>query len=182
MSEKNCAGKGLLRPAIIVALGLALVALPLFAKERRGARLFVENRDGTVVQGELLAVRGENILLREVGTDQGITESLRDVQTIRVARKRSFGRGAGKGLLYGGLGGAVLTVALSEANAGSDPSVRGASAALVGGLYFGAIGALVGGIAGGLSGPDDIYVVERTDAEYLVKLSLKLRRLARDRS
>jgi len=54
---------------------------------------------------------------------------------------------------YGGLGASELR-RLKQLE---DPGIKGASAALVGGLYIGAIGAL--------SDSDRVIVVERTDAD-----------------
>jgi len=172
--------KGFLRPFVIAALALTLIAPAAVGKERKGAEVIVTKKDGTVVQGELLAVRGVDLILK-VGASQGVTESLKEIGTITIVKKGGFGRGAGKGFLYGGLGGAVLAVALTEANAGNDPTLKGASAALVGGLCIGAIGALVGGIAGTVSGSDRVIVVETTDADYLARLAVELRPRARDR-
>jgi hypothetical protein len=77
-------------------------------------------------------------------------------------------RGAGKGVLYGGLGGAVVTVVATSFF--KDATIKGASSALV------------GGIAGAVSGSVRVIVGETTDADYLAGISSKLRRMARGRS
>jgi len=170
--------KRLLRTFVICALGLTLIAPAVAAREKKGVDVVVMKKDGTIVQGELLAVRGENLLLIKVFTNEGLTESLREISMIKVVRKNKFTKGLGRGFLYGALGGAVLGAAVTNETSGGG----GLAMAAIGGIYIGGIGALIGGIAGALAPSDEVIAIEKTDAIYLAGISSKLRRMARDRS
>lgn len=66
------------RPVIIIVLELTLIVPAATAKQRRGAELVVTKKDGQAVQGELLAVRGIDLILR-TGAGRGVTVSLKEV-------------------------------------------------------------------------------------------------------
>lgn len=163
---------------IAVALGLVLIAPFGAAKERTGAFVVAAKRDGTVVQGELLAVRGEKLILREASTGQGVTAELREVSYVTYSRRGGFGRGAGKGFLFAGLGG----VALGSIADNDSASLHGASLAAASGLTLGAIGAVVGGLVGALSRSEKTIAVDRTEGADLTAVASKLRQVARDRT
>lgn len=163
---------------IVIALGLVLIAPFGAAKERTGAYVVAAMRDGTVVQGELLGVRGESLILREAATGQGVTAELREVSSVTYSRRGGFGRGAGKGFLFAGLGGVALGIALDNEKA----TLHGASLAAATGISLGAIGAVVGGLAGALSRSEKTIAVDRTDGADLTAVASRLRQVARDRT
>ena len=98
-----------MRKFIALFLVFSLLALlgNLFAKERRGAQLVIEQMDGQLVGGELIAVKNSSLLLlSEVGTD--VSVGIKNVKVIKIVRKSKAKLAAGIGLLAGGAFGALI--------------------------------------------------------------------------
>ncbi len=173
--------KGILRETLSAVLLLALLAPGLCAKEQRGHDVVVVKKDGTAVQGELLAVKGTDLLVME-GT-QGVTVGLAEVRTVKVIKTSKFLKGMGTGFLYGGIAGVTIgALAYDPSQRGwfFMPDTRGQSA-LWGGVSLGIFGALFGGVVGALSGIDKTVTMGDSSAPALSKVASELRRYARDR-
>lgn len=102
------AGKTILRETLSAILVLVLLAPVLGAKERKGALLAVRKTDGTVFEGELLAVRGINLIMINEAGSVDFEASLKEVETVTVIKKSKFALGLGVGILAGGVSGAAL--------------------------------------------------------------------------
>jgi hypothetical protein len=132
---------------IVSALIISLLVIPtnVSAKERRGADLVVTRLDGSQVGGELIAVKRDSLLLSSFGRDESV--DIVDIMSIRIVRKSR----AGKGALYGFLGGALIGVL--GGIGGVDEYSAGGSMVLFGG-FFGLIGSLGGLGVGAIMGVD----------------------------
>jgi hypothetical protein len=72
--------------SLFLVFSMLTLSVPLTAKERKGADLIVQRKDGTQVRGELIAVKVNSLLLmeRESGTDVSIDIS--EIKTSRIHR------------------------------------------------------------------------------------------------
>ncbi len=169
--------KGILREPLAVILVVALLAPGIAAKERRGARIIITKTNGMVVAGELLAVKGTDLIIMDSSTSAEVTESLMNISSVDRIEKHSNWL---PGMIVGAIAGAGVG-ALSGKPAGStDPNddrmTKGQQAA-AGAVGFGLIGAYIGGTI-----KPKAIKVEKTDPEYLTGIAAKLKSLARDRS
>jgi len=150
---------------VVAAALIPLIISPpgLPAKERRGAKVVVTRLDGRSVEGELIAVKPDGLLLLSAaGSDQ--TVALADVRSVRIVRRSRAGRFA----LLGGAAGAAGIGALVLSGGGDVD--YGAEKVLIGA----GVGAVAGFLAGMVKGIDSEFTVagqpEPVVAEYWVKL------------
>lgn len=139
-------------PAVIAFAVAALLAAPggLSAKERKGADLVVTKLDGTLVSGELIAVRPDSLVLLAIsGADVSIGSA--EIASVRIIRPSKIGTGA----LWGGLGG-VLAGGILGGLASNDFDSLGALGIVIWGSVFGAIGGLGGLGVGTLMSVDTV--------------------------
>ena len=157
---------------LIVNLGFPL---SLLAKETQGAQILVLTKDGSSVQGELITVKTNSLLLmNSEGADTTI--AIENVEEIRILKKAKLLLGGGIGAAAGSLGGALLLNDIWYEEHGDLTKSR---AALKSGIFFGCFGLLLGGITGAYAGQDKIYsVAEYQPAELRVVLG-KLSKLSR---
>ena len=158
---------------IASALVVLFLVIPanVSAKERRGAELIVTRLDGSQVSGELIAVKQDSLLLLSYGRDESI--DLAEIKNIRIVRKPR----AGKGALFGFLGGALTGALLAS---GGVEDFSGGEAALIFGAFFGAIGGLGGLGLGAILGVDTTIAVAG-EPEALIQSHLeKLRAFSRE--
>jgi hypothetical protein len=163
-----------LLPAALAVLFLALPA-GLFG-ERHGASLRLDLLDGRRLQGELLAVKGEVLLLLgESGSEA--QAAIGDVAAMRIVRENRVGKGLIGGLVTGFVVGCLygLPYALSDDNEYSLLVIG-----LAGGIFGGA-GAVIGAGAGLISGSDETIRCRERDAAWRAAVLKRLRRLARFR-
>jgi hypothetical protein len=181
--RKGMMGKwGVLREPLAVLLVLALMAPVLEAKARRGAEVVVTKGDGTVVRGELLAVKETDLVIMEGSTSAGITASLADVRSVKVVKKSKILKGMGKGFLYVGLPSAGIGPLAANKNTDSLLGPRTpAEGALLGLIIGGVFGTVAGAVFGAAAGVDENIPVDATSAIALGQTAAQLRRLARDR-
>ena len=151
--------------ALMGALLLASVSLP--AKERRGARVKVEQNDGTTVSGELLMVKRDCLVVD--GRAGGVIVNLGDVRSVRIVKKSK----AGTGLLLGLVGATVIGFVLGRQSPGcQDPELTAGLAA----FFIGLPGAGLGALTGLAMGKDSVMNMNEKNQEILL---LKLNRHAR---
>jgi hypothetical protein len=145
----------------------------LWAKERRGAQLLIELKDGGRAAGELISVQKRSLLLLDAQGKDGACD-IAQIAKIRVVRKSKAKTGAIIGFLAGGLAFGVMGSAAAEQDNANRVS---------GFLIFGGIGGAISGSIGlGLGaalGHDKMMDFSgRSDAEIEHSLK-KLRRYAR---
>jgi hypothetical protein len=177
MRKEDLRSKDFLRLWAAVILSLALLASAMEGKERKGAQLIITKKDGKVLQGELLAVKGQDLILLDNSTSGEVTAGLVDIQAIKVVKKSQWFTG----MLVGAVVGIVAGVLSGKSSQNQDPNddwtLTKGQGAVAGAIGYGFLGAAVG--AG--MGSEDI-VIKKTDANYLAKMGSKLRGMARDRS
>jgi hypothetical protein len=126
---------GLLAGALVLCAiisGLLILPPGLAAKERRGADIVVTKLDGSRVEGELIAVKPDLLLVLSVGgRDESV--ALSGIKTVKVVRRSHAATYALVGLLAGAVTGVKL---------GDDPDIE--SGELKWGAIFGGIGAVAG--------------------------------------
>lgn len=84
--------------SLVFLLVMTLAGLPLpAAKARRGSTVEVIMADGSVVKGELLAVKSDVLLIYDKDAGQGNSLDLQHVAQIKALKKSKLG----KGLLIG---------------------------------------------------------------------------------
>jgi hypothetical protein len=163
-------------PAVIAFAVAALLAAPggLSAKERKGADLVVTKLDGTLVSGELIAVRPDSLVLLAIsGADVSVGSA--EISSVRIVRPSKIGTGA----LWGGLGG-VLAGGILGGLASNDLDSLGALGIVIWGSVFGAIGGL-GGLGIGTLMSVDTVVPFAGEPEETVRARLeKLRGYSRE--
>ena len=137
----------------------------------------VTNRDGRVFQGELLAVRGENLTFLDQSTSSEVTESLQDIKTITIVKNKSKKVGeVVAGALVGALFGVLIFPHPSKPDPNSDFYLTPASAGMAGAIG----GAFWGTAIFGLGRNKDIEI-KNTDPKSIAKTSTRLSKYARDR-
>ena len=161
--------------SLFLVFSLMMLSANLYAKERRGAKLIITKKDGQLIEGELITVKENSLLVLDTeGKDVSI-----DIGDIKVIEKKSQ---IGKGVLYGTLiiggGGTLLGGILGSGYR----DIGFSGGALVGALYFIPSGLLIGiliGSAAGL-GKKTIQIEGMSDLEIREALD-KLRKKARIR-
>ncbi len=121
---------------------------PLGAGLKAGAQVRIVAKDGTKVQGELLAVKGRTLLIKNSDDESGISLALDEVRDLAMVGKKTkalsgFGIGLLGGALAGGLVGACVSVPQN--------SFVGQGAYVAG---FAGLGALAGALVGLIAGSD----------------------------
>ena len=167
--------RGIFREALSAILVLALLTPSLAAKARRGAEIIVNKNDGTIVRGELLAVKGTQLLIMDGLAGGGISVSLADAKLVKVVNPAGFAIGflavVGGGVAGGFIGHAAGT---HSKNTIAGPAI---------GTALGAgIGAGAGLIVGLVAGSGKKLKIAGTDSDSVEKAAARLRPLARDRS
>jgi len=168
------------KKALAVFLALAALAPGLAAKERRGNDILVTMKDGKAFSGELLAVKGTDLVILDGTTAAGITASLADVKTVKVIKTSKFWKGVGWGFIIGAPVGALIGAASGKKDPGWFEFTP-AQGAILGAVSLGSLSALVGGIAGAGAGTDANISVSSASATDLATAAAELRRYARDR-
>ncbi|MCJ7526011.1 MAG: hypothetical protein MUP71_12440 [Candidatus Aminicenantes bacterium] len=100
--------KKLLALALTFVLVMVLLHLPLLAKERRGSTVEITMVDGRMVRGELLAVKGHDLIIHDKSKDQGFTVNIDQVSNIKIKKKPGALTGLAIGLAAGVVTGCVL--------------------------------------------------------------------------
>jgi len=100
--------------SLFLIFSLLTVSGNLMAKERRGAELIIQKKDGQQVRGELIAVK-ENSLLMLV-SEADVSIDISDIKVITIVKESKALEWAFLGVLVGGGIGTLLGYQKSEAS------------------------------------------------------------------
>jgi hypothetical protein len=123
-----------------LAMIFSSLAQPLAARERRGSTIEVTMTDGTLVKGELLAVKSDALLVFDHTAGQGRSLDLRQVTRVMVFKKPRALQGLAIGLGVGLLTTLILNAKYDSEYAGLLYLIIPPPAALLGGVIGGIIG------------------------------------------
>jgi len=161
----------------VLVLGLVFSLLVcsgnLVAKERRGAEVIVQKKDGQTAKGELIAVKPASLLLLDSNLSTDISLAIDDTKDITIVKKSKALLGAGLGLAVGVVAGLII--------GGTEETIEGSREEAMA-MYAGAIGgaaALLGGIIGAALGIDKTIQIEGRSPEEIKVDMQKLRGQAR---
>jgi hypothetical protein len=168
--------KGKKLVSLLLVVSLMILSANLYAKERRGAILIITKKNGQQIEGELITVKKDSLLLF-TGVD--VSVDISEIKVIKIVKKSRVLQGIGLGLLIGAGTGALL--GFMEGDRPSQFFHKAEERALVGGIYLGAIGLLVGGTLGFASGIDKTILVEGRHPSSIESILKKLRKKARIR-
>lgn len=160
----------------MLALIFILTLCPSLEAERRGIIVSIIMIDRSRIQGELVAVRRESIVLQE---DSGLISFI-DVGNIKYIEKprRSALIGAIKGILKYGFIGVAVGDFVTATDASKNALGRGT---LAGGAAGAFLGGLLGGIQGSSTNAVDTIYVQGYPPEIIKSALLELSRDARIR-
>jgi hypothetical protein len=158
-------------------LALGVLAAPAgLAAARHGADLRLLLLDGTQLHGELLAVKGEVLLLQN-RSGSGVQAGIRDIAAVHIVRENRVGKGVLGGLAAGFAVGSLIGIPymLSEHNEMSVFPV-----VVLGGLG-GAVGSIVGLGAGVIASGDEKIICRDRDEAWRNAALHRFQKLARFR-
>jgi len=145
-------------------------------KKRHGAVLIIQKKDGQRIEGELITVKPNSLLLLSI-TGRDVSVGIADIKVIRIVKKSKFGKGAAIGGLVGAAGGVASLAALMAALEDS----TGFEWYIIFGAVGASICAVVGGLIGALFGIDKTIQIEGMSEREISDAMNKLRKKARIR-
>ena len=147
-------------------------------REKHGAKLLIKKKNGQLIEGELITVKKDSLLLlfaRRMDVSVGIEE----IKVITIVKKSKALLGAGLGFLIGGAAGALLGFASADDD--PDPFWTAEQIAGIAAISYGLVGLIIGGIAGLTSGIDKTIQIEGMSDSEIQEALDKLRKKARIR-
>ncbi len=165
-------GTGFAAASVSFALVAALfLPSPASAKGRRGANVRVACLDGRQIEGELIAVKEDAVLLLSPsGRDWSV--ELKSIESVRILRKSHKGTLTLCGFLAGGAAGAYIGYQTRDEDLSFPP--------LLGGAILGGIGALAGWAASAAIGTDTTFTLAGEPGETIKSRLAGLARLSRE--
>jgi hypothetical protein len=167
---------------LVIGVSLLFPSGALFAKERHGAEIEITVNLGPNIEGELIAVTQDLILVLEDGLKKSIKIS--DINVITVVKRGSkVGKGAISGVLVGGIGGGLIGFAsgLPSGNTSLKFHFEGVGAAIgvaIGALIGAGTGALIGSVYRFKANAEFFQINGKSDSE-IKEILTKLRSKAR---
>ncbi len=163
--------------SLFLVFSLMMLSVNLYAKERRGAKLIITKKDGQQVEGELITVKPNSLLL--LNTDgKDLSVDIADIRIITIVKKpKAAGKGALTGLKIGGGLGLIAFVV----NIGNEE--HSAIASFVDTIILiGLPAVIIGAIIGGAAGKEKTFQIEGMPDSEIQETLDKLRKKARVRN
>ena len=127
--------------------------------QKRGADLVIQNKDGLVVGGELIAVKESTLILMVSKSGVDVSVDIKDIRIIKIIKKSKALITATGGLSFG-----VLFGLLATRDCGESMFSGVCMAAGIGGLAV--FGTLIGAIIGGHTGTDETIEIAKLIERY----------------
>jgi len=163
--------------SLFLVFSLMMLSVNLYAKERRGAKLLITKKDWQLIEGELITVKPNSLLLLNTeGKDVSI--DIADIRIIRIMKKSMAGEGALTGLLIGGGGLGLIAFITNIGNEDHGPIASFIDTIILIGLPLALIGAIIGAVS---KGSKTIQIEGMTESKIKKTLD-KLRKKARIRN
>ena len=72
--------------SLLLVFSLVALSGNLMAKERKGAKLAIQEKDGQQVKGELITVKPDSLLLLDSETGSDVSVDIEDVKAIKIVK------------------------------------------------------------------------------------------------
>lgn len=160
------------------------VVYGMATKQKRGAEIVVEKRDGSSVRGELLIIKGRDIYVLDAMSAE-VRVGIDEINTIRVVRKDMTGKYMLKASLFGAAAGAILGAVIYSKQGGGSFFYGGGmdlsplQGAGVFAILLGGAGLLVGTIAGMASSKDEVFNLNNRSEAEINRILVRLAPLTR---
>jgi len=166
-------------PLMVFVFGMVR---PLGASAKTGAQLKIVTKDGTIVQGELLAVKGHSLLVDGGNYATGAAIELDDIRDLVMVGKSRTLAGSGIGMLGGGLVGVIIGAGQPVQETGwlAMPGLHRAGNIALGAGIGAAAGAIVGALLWTLARQNEPLIVASVCKIEPGELLKKLRSVAKD--
>jgi hypothetical protein len=163
--------------SLFLVFSLMMLSINLYAKERRGAKLLITKKDGQQVEGELITVKPNSLLLLNTeGKD--VSVDIAEIKVIKILKKpKAAGKGALKGLYVGG-GLGVIAFVVNIGN--EDHSALASFVDTI--ILIGLPAVIIGAIIGGATGKGKTIQIEGMPDSEIQETLDKLRKKARIRN
>lgn len=164
-----------MKKAIVLFLVFPLLAFSgnLYA-EKKGAALVIIKKDSLPVEGELIAVKDNSLLLLDSDSHVDVSIDVENIKLIMIVKKSKVLLGIALGLLLGGGLGSLYGTSTDT----YDSDLRPVAFFVFGG--GGAVlGALIGGFIGASAGKDETIQIEGKSGSEINKALEQLRKSAR---
>ncbi len=168
--------------ALFLVFSLMTLSINLHSQKRQGAKLIITKKDGQQIEGKLITVKPNSLLLLNTeGKDVSI--DIADIKVIRVVKKalKKAGLGGIIGLYSGAAAGALVGFSIYEDDPPGFLSATTESKAIVLGLFVGGIGMIIGMIIGPFVIKDKKIKIEGMSDSEIQEALNKLRKKARIR-
>jgi hypothetical protein len=145
----------------------ALLFSPLSGMDDQGANVVVTKKDGTLTQGELIAVKWNALVISvdESSPLENTSIAIKDIENVEVIKKSKLE----KGLLWGALIGGGIGVIGGLISGGSYLEgwiyFSAGGKAIAGGFIFGVIGLIIGTVVGESAGAGKTFRFENLSKE-----------------
>lgn len=168
--------------SLILVFSILLTTGNVFARERKGADLYIQKKNGHYERGELIAVKPNSILLLDRYSGVDVTIDIGEIDLFRIERKSLAREGAYIGLFLGVTAGLLSAEREVEKEQKKNNLIVGMFAPgvyLVYGLLYGLAGLIIGGISGKLISANSIIKFEGKSESEIQEILEKLRKKAR---
>jgi hypothetical protein len=156
--------------ALFLVFSIISLYTGLYSKERRGANVEIyktkskTKMEGTPwetpdIKGELIAVKESSLLLLDSDSGADVSIDIGDIRVITIMKKSNIWKGAGYGLLFGGVIGGLAGISF-------EAGINGWGFGYIFIPIIGLVGALIGGVNGASARIDKTIKFEgKSDSE-----------------